>query len=162
MAKLMSRIAIPVILVGIFSVAIFVALEYDKLDPNFYIILILLTLFVFFFGLATGQSLTSPIKKILDRATELSHGDLSSRVYIETKDELSELAKVFNTIAEELEQNHEQESNTEKSVGIKVKARTEELEETINALEQKVENRTAEMGKLLKEVGALRSQIKNK
>ena len=88
------------------------------------------------------------VKKILDKATELSKGNLSSRVYLETKDELSELAEVFNKIAEELQASHEQEANTEKSVGIKVKARTKDLEETINALEQKVKNRTYRVRKI--------------
>ena len=60
---------------------------------------------------------------------------------METKDELSDLAMAFNKIAEELQASHDQEANMEKAVGIKVTARTKEMEETINALEQKVKNR---------------------
>lgn len=162
MANFSYRVAFPIILLGIFLVAIFMALEYDKLDINFYIIIILLTLFMFFFGVASGQSISSPVRKLLDTATELSRGDLSSRVYLETKDELAELAKVFNKIAEELEASHQQEENVEKSVGIKVQARTKDLEETINALEQKVKNRTIELERLMAESNKMQEDVKNK
>jgi methyl-accepting chemotaxis protein len=175
MSKLTSKIAVPIILAGIFSISIFMAIEYNNLDLSFYIILILLTLFVFFFGFATGQNLSSPVKKILENADELSKGNLSSRVYLETKDELAELAKAFNGIAEKLQESHAQEENTEKTVDIKVKAKTQALEETIDALEQKIRNRTAELQNMIKslekfqgestikelEITNLRNQIKS-
>ncbi|MGD0576810.1 MAG: HAMP domain-containing protein [Candidatus Staskawiczbacteria bacterium] len=175
MSKLTSKIAVPIILAGIFSISIFMAIEYNNLDLSFYIILILLTLFVFFFGFATGQNLSSPVKKILENADELSKGSLSSRVYLETKDELAELAKAFNGIAEKLQESHAQEENTEKTVDIKVKAKTQALEETIDALEQKIRNRTAELQNMIKslekfqgestikelEITNLRNQIKS-
>jgi len=162
MPKLTTKIALPIILTGVFSIIVFIALGYEQSEPSFYVIIFFLIIYVFFFGLATGQNLTSPIKKLLDRATQLSKGDLSSRVYLETKDEFSELGRVFNQIAEELENSRLQEANTEKSVGIKVQARTKELEETINALEQKVKNRTIELEKLIEESSNLQQSAKNK
>lgn len=162
MSKLTTKIAIPIILAGIFAIIVLMSIGYEQSVPGFYIIILLLVIFVFFFGLAIGQNLSSPVKKILDRAIELSRGNLSSRVYIESKDELSELANVFNKLAEELRISHEQEANTEKSVGIKVKARTQELEETIDALEQKVKNRTIELERLIKESNKLQEDVKNK
>jgi len=175
MSKLTKKIAIPIILAGLFAIIVFVSIGYDKLDPSFYIIVLFLVVYVFFFGLATGQNLSSPVKKLLERAKELSKGNLSSRVYLESKDEFSELAKAFNEIADELETSHAQEANTEKSVDIKVRARTQALEETINALEQKVRNRTIELQNMIKslekfqgdstikelELLKLRSQIKS-
>lgn len=162
MTKLTLKIAIPVILVGIFSISVFIALEYERLGISFYIVIILLTLFMFFFGFATGQNLSSPVKKLLERATELSEGNLSSRVYLETKDEFSELAKAFNKIADNLQQSHQQEATTEQSVDIKVRARTQALEETINALEQKIKNRTVELERLVKESSKLQEESKSK
>lgn len=162
MVKLTSKIAFPIILTGLFAITIFIAINYDKLDVHFYIVLILLTLFIFLFGFAIGQNFSSPVKKLLERATELSEGNLSSRVYLETKDEFSELAKAFNKIAEELEISHSQEENMGKSVDIKVRARTQGLEETINALEQKVRNRTVELEKLVKESSRLQGESKSK
>ena len=95
----------------------------------------------------------------MERAEELSKGNLSSRVYLETKDELSELGGAFNKIAEDLERSHEVEENTEKSVDIKVKARTQALEETIDALEQKVRNRTAELQSMIKDLEKMQQQL---
>ncbi len=162
MAKLTTKIAIPIIFAGIFAIAIFIAVGYEKLEPAFYLLILFFVVYVFFFGLAIGRRLTSPIKEILDRAIELSKGNLSSRVYLETKDEIAELAKAFNEIAEELEASHLQQENIEKSVGIKVKARTNDLEETINALEQKVKNRSIELERLIGESNKLHQEVKNK
>jgi nitrate/nitrite-specific signal transduction histidine kinase len=148
MAKLTSKVALPIILVGLFAMVVFVALDYEKLEIGFYIVFFLLAIYVFFFGFATGQSFSSPVKKLLERANEIKSGNLSSRAYLETKDELSELARVFNEIAEDLESSHIQNENMEKSVDIKVRARTKSLEETINALEQKIKNRTIELQRL--------------
>lgn len=162
MTRLTLKIAVPIILVGVFAVIVFISVGYENLNPGFYIIVAFLFIYVFFFGLAVGQSLSSPVKKLLDKATELSKGNLSSRVYLETKDEFAELAKVFNEIAEELSASREQEVNLEKSVGLKVKARTEELEETISALEQKVKNRTIELERLIEESNKLQEEAKSK
>ena len=159
MSKISSKISIPIILAGIFAITIFIAFDYSRLDASFYIIIFLLAAFVFFFGFATGQEFSSPIKRLLERATELSNGNLSSRVYLETKDELADLAKVFNKIAEELESSQQQQESTEKAVGLKVQARTQALEETINALEQKVQNRTAELSRLVGDSDQLKKEL---
>lgn len=162
MPKLTSKIAISVILGGFFSMAVFISIEHSKLDASFYMVFAMVIFFVFFFGLSIGQKFTSPIKKLLDEARELNKGNLSRRVYLETKDELAELANVFNKLAEDLETSHAQEQNTEKSVDIKVRVRTQELEETINALEQKVKNRTIELERLIAESNKLQEDTKNK
>ena len=162
MSKLTLKIAISVISAGVFATFVFLSAGHERLTTGFYIILSLFSIYLFFFGLAIGQNISSYVKKILSKATELSEGNLSSRVYLETKDELSELAKVINKIAEELELSRQQESNLEKSVGIKVQARTKELEETIGALEQKVKNRTIELERLIEESNKLQEAIKNK
>lgn len=161
MAKLTTKVTIPIILVGVFAMAALIAVIYAQSGIIFYFVISFLVIFVLFSGIAIGQNLTSPIKKILDQATELSKGNLSSRIDLETKDEFSELAKIFNKIAEELEASHLQEENTEKSVGIKVKARTQEMEETINALEQKVKNRSIELERLTKELNVLQEAERN-
>jgi len=160
MAKLISKISIPIIVAGFFAILAIVSVSYEKLNLSLYIIILFLIVFIFFFGLAVGQNLTSPMKKLLEKAEDLSKGNLSSRVFVETKDEFADLARAFNKIAEELELSHAQEENTEKSLGIKVKARTQDLEETINALEQKVKNRTLELEKITKELEKLQEVAK--
>lgn len=162
MNKLSYRISIPVILAGFFAMVAFIALDYERLDFSFYLLLLFVAVYVFFFGFATGQRFASPIKKLLERAEELKKGNLSSRVYLETKDEIAELAKVFNHLAEELQESHAKEESTERSVDIKVKAKTQGLEETINALEQKVQNRTIELQRLVADLDKIREESKTK
>ncbi len=162
MKSLTLKIALPIILSGIFVVAVFAALDYNKMSFWFYIVILSLSVYIFSFGFATGQNISSPINELLNRATKLSKGDLSSRVYLETKDEFAELAKVFNKIAEELQTTKEQGQNAEKTVGIKVQAQTQDLQEVINSLEQKVRNRTAELERLSKQFEVLNLVIKTK
>jgi len=152
MAKFTYKVAYPLILSAIFIITIFIALDYENMTPSFYIVIILVAVYVFFFGYATGERLASPVKELLERANRLSKGDLSDRIYLDTKDEIEELAKVYNRLAEELEESSNREKNTERSVDIKVRAKTKALEETINALEQKVNNRTIELDRLAKQL----------
>jgi len=162
MSKLTFKIALPIIIVGIFTVVVFFATNHENFEPLFYLVLLFLAIYIFFFGLATGQNLATPVKKILTGATKLSEGNLSSRVYLETKDELADLATVLNKIADELEANRQEQENVEKSVGVKVRAKTKELEEVITALEQKVKNRTIELERLIEESNRLQEVIKNR
>jgi nitrogen fixation/metabolism regulation signal transduction histidine kinase len=162
MNKITSKITISVILVGLFSIVVFMAMNYDNIGLSFYVILLPLVVYIFFFGFSLGQRFASPVNQLLEKAKELSKGNLSSRVYLETKDELAELASVFNKIAEELEESHIDSEMIERSADIKARARTQELEETINALEQKVKNRTIELEKILGDSKALQGQVKTK
>jgi nitrate/nitrite-specific signal transduction histidine kinase len=162
MNKLTSKIATPIILVGIFVTVVFVSLGYEDMGLGFFVILFLLVFFVFFFGFSIGQSFSAPVKKLLDRATDISKGDFKARAYIETKDELSELAKIFNKIADQLESSKNETETAEKSADIRVRARTQELQEIISALEQKVKNRTIEYEKMMEQVQTLQQSTKEK
>ena len=161
-SKVSYKISVPVMLAGFFAVVAFIALDYKNMNLSFYILLLFIAVYVFFFGFATGQRFATPLQKILDRANEMSKGNLSTRVYLETKDEIAELAKVFNKLAGDLEQSRNKEESTEKSVDIKVKAKTQELGETINALEQKVQNRTIELQRMAADLEKFRAESKLK
>ncbi len=153
MYKVSFKVALPVILAGMFAIVVFIALNPEGLSPSFYVILFLLSVFIFFYGLHVGQSVAQPIEKILKRAVDLSKGDTKARFYLETKDEFGELAQIFNKIADDIENSRNKAENSEKSVNIKVKAKTQDLEEVISALEQKVKNRTIEVERLMKQQG---------
>jgi len=152
------KIAYPIIIAGLFIMVAFIALNYESLTLNFYIIFVFLILYIFLFGFATGQNFASPVRKLLQSADNLSRGDLKSRSYLEGKDELGQLAHTFNRIADDLEQSRNQNDNMEKSVDLKVQARTRSLEETINALEQKVKNRTIEIQRTAADLERLRQE----
>src|SRR3989344_1266550 len=158
MARISLKIAYPIIIAGLFIIVSFVAVNYQTLNGTFYFVLGLLIVYIFLFGFATGQNFSSPIKKLLKSAESVSRGDLKSRSYLETKDELGQLSKTFNRVADALEQSHIENERMEKSVDIKVKARTQHLEETINALEQKVKNRTLELQRIAEELQSIKQQ----
>jgi methyl-accepting chemotaxis protein len=158
MAKLSFKIAFPIILSTIFAITIFIAVDYERIQPSFYLVLFFFVIYVFFYGYSTGERFASPVKDLLKRANQISTGNLSDRIYLDTKDELAELAKIYNKLAEELEESCNRERNTEKSVDIKVRAKTQALEETISALEQKVNNRTLELQRLTKELNEIKSR----
>ena len=162
MSNVSLKIAVPIIVAGVFIITVFIALNYERLDINFYIVFALTAIYIFLFGFATGQRFAVPVKKLLKRATDLSEGDLTTRIYLETKDEFGDLAKIFNKIADELEKSRSKTETTEKSVGIRVKARTQALEETINALEQKVKNRTLELQRIVDESEKIQEKTKIK
>jgi len=71
---------------------------------------------------------------------------------IKTNDEIAELGKAFNQMAEELEKFHSASEESKTILKIKVKARTRELEELARSLESKVKGRTKELEKRLSEL----------
>ncbi|MBI3337009.1 MAG: HAMP domain-containing protein [Candidatus Staskawiczbacteria bacterium] len=162
MSNISFKIAIPIIVTGIFIISIFMALNYERLDKVFYFIFALTAVYIFLFGFATGQKFAVPVKKLLKRAIDLSEGDLTTRVYLETKDELGDLGRAFNKIANNLQESSSRIETTEKSVDMKVKAKTQVLEEIINALEQKVKNRTLELQRIIDELEVIQKKSKNK
>jgi len=168
MPTLSLKVAYPIIIAGLFIVVAFIAINYQSLTTGFYVVLSLLTIYIFLFGFATGENFALPIKKLLKKAEELTQGNFKSRIYLNDKDELGQLAKVFNKLAEQLEQIETKAETLEKTVDIKVKAKTQSLEETINALDQKVKNRTVELQRLMAELqkyqqkSSFKKQAKNK
>lgn len=142
------RIASTTIIAGLFVVAALVAVNYQVLSPGFYLIAVPLMGFLFFFSVAVGQHVARPMKKILDGAKPLEVGNGRSRMYLKTKDEIGELAKTFNKIAERFEE-HKSKIET---LDVNVKLRTKALEEIIAILEQKVKNRTAQWHQAVQEL----------
>lgn len=162
MSTLVQRISFPIILVGIFAISIFMAIDIKNTSPGFYITLLLLVLFTFFFGYAVGKNISSSIQQLLNKAKELRNGNFSTRIYLQTRDELSELAEVLNHIASDLELNQEEKKQSQELIDISVRARTKDLEEVIKNLEQKVRNRTAELDRLMNDLKKLQLQVKEK
>jgi methyl-accepting chemotaxis protein len=162
MNRLSLKIAYPIIIAGLFVIVSYVALNYSDLNTSFYVISSFLVAYVFLFGFAIGQNYTKPVKKLLEKANDLSEGDLKTRFYIESKDEIGELSTAFNKIADKLEESTSENEKTKKSVGIRVEAETQSLKEIITALEQKVQNRTLENQKINKDLEAIREYSKQK
>lgn len=156
------KIASSIIAAGFFILISIIAISFNNLNTSFYIIFILLAVYLFLFGLSMGQNLARPIGKLLKRADDLSRGDLKSRFYAASKDEVGQLASVFNRIADRLEESSRENEKTKKLVGIKVEVKTQLLKETISALEQKVQNRTLELQRLTGDLEKFKEYTKAK
>jgi len=160
--KILFRISFPIIIVGIFVIFVFIGLDYENLNVEIYAVFAIVAIFVFLFGFAIGQRLASPMRQLLEKAEKLSQGELSSRIYLETRDEFEELARAFNRIAEELEKSHAAVKTAENVADVKIRAKTQELEEEINNLEEKVKIRSQEIEKMIEESEKLREVAKNR
>jgi signal transduction histidine kinase len=58
-------------------------------------------------GLYSARRITSPLRRMTGAATRIAEGDLSQRVEVHSQDELGELARAFNSMAESLARNEE-------------------------------------------------------
>ncbi len=114
-----------VVVAGLFIIAMFAGLYFQSLAPAFYVIALLLLLYLFLFAVVAGRHIDSLVETLLQNS----------------KNEMQ------NRHASELE-------NLRALINIKVKAKTESLQETINALEQKVKNRTLELLRLIEKNNA--------
>jgi len=156
------KIAFSIIIAGVFIIIAFIGYNYQNLNSSTYVILYLLVIFTFLFGLAAGQNITMPLKRLLESVDSFSKGDLKRRIYLESTDEVGELTKIFNKIAEEFEKKNEENETSKKSVDIKSKTRILILEEVISALDKKIKNRTLEFQKIVEDSEKFKEQLKLK
>ena len=162
MQKFSFKIAISIILAGLFVVVSFAAINYDNLTSPFYIISGLLVAFIFFFGFAMGFNYLQPVKELLNKARKAEDGDLKSKVELKTKDEIEELSKAFNKITEGLEKTKYEAETYKKTGDIKLQTKSILSDKVISALEEKIKNRTVDLEKAMVQIDMLKSQLRAK
>ena len=87
-------------------------------------------LLVVFLTYLLARGITTPLKKLMAVAGQISSGDLSQRVEISARDEVGELARSFNEMAESLQERSQALLELNRSLEEKVQERTRELEKT--------------------------------
>lgn len=110
------------------------------------VVILSLTLTVIAIGilgiyLLTSNLLINPLRQFVGGTQKIAQGDLTSKIKIESQDEIGELASSFNGMAEELEKSKD-----------KIGAYTKNLEET-------VKERTIELGKKVENLTGTRRAI---
>jgi two-component system NtrC family sensor kinase len=80
-----------------------------------------------------AKSITEPVNHLIEKTGKISHGDLSQRIEIDSKNEIGQFAQSFNLMAERLE-------NFIKDLDNKVKERTHEVEEKNHKLNETLKN----------------------
>ncbi|MBI2218170.1 MAG: HAMP domain-containing protein [Candidatus Rokubacteria bacterium] len=77
-----------------------------------------------------SRNLVTPIARLAEAAVHIAGGDLSRRVPVRSGDEVGQLSRAFNLMAERLEADEAERLTFEAELERQVKARTRELEET--------------------------------
>ncbi|MCL2698506.1 MAG: HAMP domain-containing histidine kinase [Oscillospiraceae bacterium] len=103
--------AVTVMLSGEVYDAIRVVTSLDSIDTQIYtttliiaILSIAVMLFVLFLGMYFIQSIVSPLRQVGNSAKKLAAGDFSDRVVLnKNNDEIGELCRIFNSMADDLE-----------------------------------------------------------
>ena len=159
---ILFKSAASIVILGLFLITVFIAVSYENLSADLYVILIFVITFVFLFGFAIGQRIVSPIKKLVEKATSLAEGILTTRVYFKTKDEFEQLAEILNKIAVEMEKNQNTAQKAEDIAEVTIRAKTQELEEAMVILEEKIKARTKDLQKIVEESESLRGLVKDR
>lgn len=82
------------------------------------------------------RTIINPILKLNEGSKSIASGNLDSRIQIDQRDELGELAKTFNGMAESLKESFLKIKEYNELLEEKVKIRTQELQETLDRVQQ--------------------------
>jgi methyl-accepting chemotaxis protein len=115
---------------------------------SFLFVIVMATLFTVLF---TGR-LLKPLKRLLDIVQEVGRGNLEVKARVGVNDEIGDLATEFNLMIDRLKLARESLQEDKKVLEIKVKARTNELEELNLSLDEKVKDRTIELQSRVEEL----------
>lgn len=145
MARFSWKILYFILISGTFALVALAAANYQNLNADVYLIIYLVLIFLLLFGCAMAWAISRPLKKIVEAANELAEGNMHSRAHVRGDDELAQVAQALNKIGQNIEKSHKEKEELGQSVATKVHLITQPLHETIQALEQKVSHRTAQM-----------------
>lgn len=162
MTKLARKIAFSIIIAGLFIIVSFSALNYQNLDRNYYMIISLLTIYICLFGLAMGQSFAKPVKTMLDNVNNMKNGNPKGRIDVTTKDEVEEVAKTFNKVTRGFEETKTNLEASRNQAEIKFKTKAILSDQIIDALEEKIKNRSLDLEKATKELEVSKEQLRLK
>ncbi len=73
-----------------------------KIIIRFFLIFLLCASVTYLIGIKLSKELSSPIKKLSNQAKIIGNGDFSSRIEVESEDELGDLSNSFNKMTENL------------------------------------------------------------
>ena len=85
-------------------------------------------------GILFARCLVRPINRITKTAQEIKEGNLSARVNLDGKDEIAELAKTFDAMAESVESNQELERRLTTDVAHELRTPLMAIQSTVEAI----------------------------
>jgi len=114
--------------------------------------LFLIIIFIVFVSFYLAKKIINPLEQLRKGAEIIGKGNFDYRIDIKTGDEIGELAKSFNQMAEKLKESYAELEESKDVLEVKVKARTKELEELTESLDEQVKERTRELQEKVKEL----------
>lgn len=111
-------------------------------------VIIFIALISFYFS----KGVTQPLERLIKGAIVIGEGDLKHRIEIKTGDEIEELGRAFNQMAEGLRRYQATLEESKTILEIKIKARTRELKELAESLDEQVKQRTKELQEKINEL----------
>ncbi|MCK4336164.1 MAG: HAMP domain-containing protein [Candidatus Aenigmarchaeota archaeon] len=109
-------------------------LPYLNLQRNLILIAVVFVIFSLVISVLVSRSITKPIVKLRDVASEIGKGRLDTKIEVESKDEVGELASAFRQMTEDLRVYQAQIRKHAEELEEKVKERTKELDTKIKEL----------------------------
>ena len=114
-------------------------------------------------GILFARGLVRPINRITKTAQEIKEGNLSARVNLDGKDEIAELAKTFDAMAESVESNQELERRLTTDVAHELRTPLMAIQSTVEAImdgvfeadEERLETVNGEVKRLSRLVDAI-------
>ena len=108
--------------------------------------------FVILITLLILRTIVNPLRKMTLACEEVRKGNLDVKIEVKSKTEIGELATTFNEMIKDIRDSHAALEEAKTVLEIKVAARTKELKELAEGLEEEVKRRTKEVQERMKEM----------
>ncbi len=123
-----------------------------KMAVNYGFLIIVFLFPIILVSFIISRKVIKPLKNLSITSKRVARGDFKARAVVYTKDEFGELADNFNKMTDDLGKAKQTMQEERDVLEIKVNARTKELNEINEKLEQEVGNRTEQIQKKLVEL----------
>ena len=123
-----------------------------KMAINYGLLVVIFLFPIILISFIISRKVVRPLKNLSITSKRVARGDFKARAVLYTKDEFGELADNFNKMTDDLGKAKQTMQEERDVLEIKVNARTKELNEMNEKLEQEVGNRTEQIQKKLVEL----------
>ncbi len=123
-----------------------------RMAVNYGFLLIILLFPIIISSFFLSQKVVKPLKNLSITSKRVARGDFKAKATVYSSDEFGDLAENFNKMTEELESAKKTMEEERDILEIKVNARTKELNQINEKLEEEVQSRTEQMQRKLGEL----------